>query len=391
VVIVGGGLGAVRVVQQLRRQGFRGPITALAGEPRAPYDRPPLSKQVLRGERDATHFPDLDRHDVQWVLGTRAVALDAVARQVVTDDARTHAYDLLVLAPGGRPRLLPGIPAGGGVRALRTIDDALRLRDAVTAHRRVVIIGAGFIGCEVAASARAIGAATDVIEALPAPLIRVLGERVATKVAALHDRNGVRMHLDATVADIRPGRDADTAQVTLQDDDQLEPAPVVVGIGIDPEVEWLSGSGVELRDGIVCDSSGRTSVGDIFALGDAAQWWHPLVGEHRRVEHWTSTADQAEVVASTIIRGQTGEVPALDAAPYFWSDQFDVKIQGVGFIDPADDVEELVIGGRTLLLYAREGVVRGVVGFSMPAAVMRTKPLIERAAPLAEAIELLTG
>jgi len=392
VVIIGAGLGAVRVAQQLRQRGHRGPITVLGAEPHLPYDRPPLSKQVLRGEADTTTYPDTDRLDVRWVLGTRAVSLDAARSKVLSEDGRAYGYDALVLAPGGRARTLPGLEVGSGVHVLRTIDDALALRAAIRASKRLIVIGAGFIGCEIAASARQIGSDVDLIEVLPAPLIRVLGPAAASRVTDLHAAHGVRLHVGATVAArVLRGSEGDVHGVQLGDGTVLDGGDVVVGIGISPNVDWLTASGVELQDGIVCDSSGRTSVPNIFALGDAAQWWHELAAEHRRVEHWTTTADQAAVVAATITQDETGAPAELRDAPYFWSDQYEIKIQGIGFIDPSDHVNELSIRDRPVLLYSRNGIVRGVVGFSIPAAVMRTKPLIERGAPVSDAIDLLTA
>jgi len=391
VVIVGAGLGAVRVAEQLRQRGHRGPITVLGAEPHLPYDRPPLSKQVLRGERNTTAFPDVDRLDVRWVLGTRVASLDVSLNRVVADDGQAYGYDVLVLAPGGRPRTLPGVDIGSGVHVLRTIDDALALREFIRMDGRLIVIGAGFIGCEIAASARQIGSNVDLIEALPAPLIRVLGSKAASRVTALHDAHGVRLHVGATVAEILRSREGRVCGVRLGNGSVIDGSDVVVGIGIIPDVDWLAESGVELQDGIVCDSSGRTSVPNILALGDAAQWWHDLVGNHRRVEHWTTTADQAAVVASTILQDPTESPARLGAAPYFWSDQYDIKIQGIGFIDPSDHLDELSIRGRTVLLYSRDGIVCGVVGFSIPGAVMRTKPLIERKARVKDAIDLLTA
>ena len=171
----------------------------------------------------------------------------------------------------------------------------------------------------------------------------------------------------------------------------IDGTTIVVGVGIVPDVEWLAGSGIELQDGIVCDSGGRTSVPNVFALGDAAQWWHALAGKYRRLEHWTTTIDQAAVVAANIVGHDPAAPAMLGAAPYFWSDQFDIKIQGMGFIDPSDTVDELTIRDRSVLLYSRDGILTGAVGFSIPVAVMRTKPLIERGAPVAEALAMFSS
>jgi len=390
VLIVGGGVGAQRLAGQLRQYGHAGPITVIGAERHLPYDRPPLSKDVLRGERDSTTFHDVDERGVTWVLGTRAVALDPATRSVKTEDGRGYAYDVLVLAPGGRPRTIPGLEAGRGIHVLRTIDDALSLRDALRATGRLIVVGAGFIGCEIAASARQLDVQVDLIESLPAPLARVLGLRAAAEVATMHESHGVRLHTGASVSRVLRSPDGGVRGVRLADGAEIEGTHIVTGIGIVPDTEWLDGSGVELGDGIVCDDAGRTSVPGVYALGDAAQWWHELADGHRRLEHWTSTADQAGVVAEAIA-GEPGAPPAaLSNAPYFWSDQYDVKIQGIGFIDAGERVDQLVVRDRTVLLYSRDGIVRAVVGFSTPAAVMRTKPLIERRAPVAEAVKLLS-
>jgi len=391
VLIVGAGLGAIRVAEQLRQRGHRGRISVLGAEPHLPYDRPPLSKQVLRGEGETTAFANVERLDVRWVLGTRAVSLHVSLNRVLADDGNAYGYDVLVLAPGGRPRTLPGLNLGSGMHVLRTIDDALALRECIRTNARLMIIGAGFIGCEIAASARQIGSNVDLIEALPAPLIRVLGLEAASKVTNLHESHGVRLHLGTTVDEILRSPEGRVRGVRLRDGSVINGNDVVVGIGIIPDVDWLAESGVALQDGIVCDSSGRTSVPNIFALGDAAQWWHNLVGNHRRVEHWTTTADQAAVVAANIMQDPAEVRAQLVAAPYFWSDQYDIKIQGLGFIDPSDRIDELNIRDRTVFLYSRDDIVRGVVGFSIPGAVMRTKPLIERGAALKEAMNLLTA
>jgi len=389
ILIVGAGLGAMRLARQLRQRGHKGPITVLGAEHHLPYDRPPLSKQVLRGESDSTAFADAASLDVRWVTGTRAVSLDAARAKVIASDGQTYSYDTLVLAPGGSPRPLPGLDPGHGIHVLRTIDDALALRRDIRPGGRLVVIGGGFIGCEIAASARKVGAEVDLIEALAAPLLRVLGPRAAARVTALHQSNGVRLHLGATLAEVLRNAEGRLRGIRLGDGAVIEADAVVVGIGIVPEIDWLTDSGIALQDGIVCDSSGHTNIPGVFALGDAAQWWHDLADTHRRIEHWTTTVDQAQVVAANIVAAP-GEAPAcLAAAPYFWSDQYDQKIQGMGFIDPTDHVDEISIRDRAVLLYSRNGILRGVVGFSIPMAVMRTKPLIERGATVEEALALL--
>lgn len=388
VVVVGAGLGGLRTVEQLRRQGFAGRLTLAGAEPHAPYDRPPLSKQVLRGDSDDTTLAtDLAALDVDVRLGRRAVALDGAGRTVEFDDGERLAFDVAVLAPGARPRTLPGAADRPGLHVVRTIDDARRLRAALTGASRVAVVGGGFIGCEVAASARTIGVDVALVELLPQPLIRVLGPTGAQVVTDLHRARGVAVHAGTGVAEVLG--DGRVEGLRLDDDTVLDASEVVVGLGVVPDVDWLAGSGVELDDGIRCDAGGRTSVEGVYAVGDAAQWFQPLAGRHRRVEHWTSAVDQAEVVAANIAAG--APVRELDAVPYFWSDQYDVKVQAIGFVDGTHDTTVLTPGGRTVVLYSADGVLRSVVGFSAARHVMRLRPLVAAGAPVSEAVDLLTA
>jgi 3-phenylpropionate/trans-cinnamate dioxygenase ferredoxin reductase subunit len=391
ILIVGAGLGAFRLAEQLRRRGCTSAITVLGAEAHLPYDRPPLSKQVLRGENESTPFPGIEALGVEWVLGRRVKSLDASSNCVTTDDGKSHSYDTLILAPGGHPRTLAQFGSDDHIHVLRTKDDAIALRASIRPGSGLIVVGAGFIGCEIAASARQLGAEVDLIEALPAPLIRVLGPAAAAKVATLQEQQGVRIHCGAGVAQVARNADGRLCGIRLDDGREIAGDAVIVGIGIIPDIDWLAGSGLVLRDGIVCDNGGRTNITNIFALGDAAQWWHDLAGGHRRVEHWTTTTDQAAVIAANIMGDPAEPAAKLTAAPYFWSDQYNIKIQGIGFIDPTDRVDELTVKDRSVLLYSRDGVIRGVVGFSIPGAVMRMKALIERGARLEEAINLLAA
>jgi NADPH-dependent 2,4-dienoyl-CoA reductase/sulfur reductase-like enzyme len=285
ILIVGAGLGAFRCSQQLRQRGYRGSITVLGAEQHRPYDRPPLSKQVLRGERDSTTFAVAQPLDVNWVGGCRAVSLDTSSREVICGDGRVRIYDALILAPGGRPRMLPGVSRGAGVHVLRTIDDALAIRTSMNASKHIVVVGGGFIGCEIAASARRQGFEVDLIEGLALPLRGVLGPQAASRVTDLHEAQGVRMHLGAAVEEVVRDEAGNVCGVRLGDGTFVAGRNVVVGIGIVPDVDWLVGTGIELGDGIRCDGNGRTSVPNVYALGDAAEWWHPLMKECRRIEH----------------------------------------------------------------------------------------------------------
>jgi 3-phenylpropionate/trans-cinnamate dioxygenase ferredoxin reductase subunit len=242
----------------------------------------------------------------------------------------------------------------------------------------VTVIGGGFVGCEVAASARALGAEVDLVEILPAPLFRVLGAAGAAIVTALHRENGVRLHTGVGVAEVLGAERVEG--VRLSDCTVISTPEVVFGLGVTPEIDWLRASGMHLDDGITCTAGGRTSVLDVFALGDAARWRYPLNPDHRRLEHWTSTADQARVVAANIIDGGSAELPDV---PYFWSDQYDLRIQALGFIDPADDIELLEPeAGRKILLYSHGGLLCAVVCFNASRWVMRMRSHIAAQAPV---------
>ena len=383
VVVVGAGLGGLRAAEGLRRQGWDGPITLVGAERHLPYDRPPLTKQVLRGEQHETWLKqDLVGLGVTVLLGEPAAELDPDARVIRLARGDELAYDVAVLAPGAVPRQLPDVEPGPGIHVMRTIDDALRLRERVREGRRLTIVGGGFVGCEVAASARQRGAQVDLVELLEAPLVRALGSAPASRVAALLRVHGVALHTRVGVDEIIQA-DACVSKVRLTDGTALSADGVVVALGVVPDVGWLTGSGIELADGIRCTDEGRTSLPDVFALGDAAEWWHEGAGGHRRVEHWTSVIDQADVVARNI--ADPDAHVRLSAVPYFWSDQFDVKIQALGFVSATADIEELTVNGKPLYLYSRDGILEAGVGFSATRAVMRLRPLIGAGARIEEA------
>jgi 3-phenylpropionate/trans-cinnamate dioxygenase ferredoxin reductase subunit len=386
-VVVGAGLGGLKVAEQLRRQKFTGPITLLGAEARPPYDRPPLSKAVLHGTMDDTTLRrDLSTLELDLRLGQPGRSLDPATRTVVLESGATIGYDVLVLAPGAVPKLPPDVRPGPGVHVLRTIEDSLRLRGALAEGGPVAVVGAGFVGCEVAAAARRLDVDVHVVERLPLPLIRVLGEAGARHVADLHTSRGVRLHTGTGSTVVRAPDGVEG--VRLDDGTELACRHVVYGIGVSPEVEWLSASGIDLDDGIVCDELGRTSLAGVYALGDAARWFQPLVSGHRRIEHWMSAAGQADVVARSIVAG--GEVSVAPTVPFFWSDQYDVKIQGLGFVDASDDIQELAVGGRPVLVYSRDGTLRAVVGFSAPTAVLPMRKSILSGVDVEEAVHRLT-
>jgi 3-phenylpropionate/trans-cinnamate dioxygenase ferredoxin reductase subunit len=388
VVLVGGGLAATRTVEELRRLGATGRITLVGAEKHLPYDRPPLTKDVLRGDRDDTSLrADWTALDVDLRLGRRAVALHSDRSEVLLDDGEEVPFDALVVATGATPRVLPGL-SGPGVHVVRTIEDALALRRDVLEAGRLTIVGGGFIGCEAAASAVALGARVTLIEALSAPLARVLGERVAEEVAALHAAAGVELLCGVSVVEARSrnGR----RELLLSDGSTVDAAVVLVGLGVLPETTWLTGSAVTVDDGILCDSLGRTSLPAVWAAGDVARWIEPRSGARRRVEHWTSAADQGVAVARDIM----GQGKPLDVVPYFWSVVYATKLQVLGHPHPDDDVTLLRVGprdDRLLAVYGRDGRVTGVLGGNAARYVMRMRPLLADAAPYADALTLAEG
>ncbi|MDT7546134.1 MAG: 3-phenylpropionate/trans-cinnamate dioxygenase ferredoxin reductase component [Actinomycetota bacterium] len=383
VVVVGAGITASRVVEELQAKGHAGRITVIGAERHQPYDRPPLSKEVLRGEGREPTLPT-DWSGVQLLLSRQVVALSTSDKQIRLDDGTTSPYDALVIATGARPRTLP-VLSGAGVHVLRSRDDAAALADDIRRAGRLVVIGAGFIGSEVAASARAMGAAVTMIEILPAPLSRVLGEQVGQAIATMHGEQGVDLHCGVSVQESRG--EGDDRELVLSDG-QVVAAPVVlVGLGVTPDTGWLDGSGVEVDDGVVCDATGRTSVGQVWAAGDVARWWHPLYDAAIRMEHWTSAAAQGSVVAQSVL----GEDRPLDEVPYFWSDQYGLKLQMLGRPAPGDDVTLLQVGPkeRLVAVYGRSGVATAVFGVGAARWVMRSGPLLQERSSVDEAIALM--
>ena len=386
-VIVGAGIGGVRAAEQLRQLGYSGSITLVGAEPEPPYDRPPLSKQVLRGERELVLLREPASYDelgVELRLGVTATGVDVGPRTVSLDDGSVLSYDALVVATGARPRELPDGHRLRGVHVLRTAEDCRRLRADVADAQRVVVVGGGFIGCEVAASVRTLGLDVTIVELASAPLVTVLGDRVVSRVVQLHEENGVALRCGVGVAGL--AGETRVTGVRLVDGAELPADVVVVGLGVTPSLEWLDGSGIDVDNGVVCDERGRSSVDGVFAIGDAAAWVDARTGVRRRVEHWTTAVDHAAVVARQIAAGADVDVEPLPV-PYFWSDQYRMKIQSLGVPSPAADVEIVDITDRKrVAMYGVDGVLTGVVGFSAPSVVMKTRALLQTTTPLSEAV-----
>ena len=384
VVVVGASLAGVRAVETLRTEGFEGPVTLIGAEDHLPYDRPPLSKKVLSGEWEPDRIAlrrdgGLDALGVDARLGVRAVGLDLGHRQVRIGDGSVAAYDALVLATGSDVRRLPGQPELEGLHVLRTLDDSLALRAALTqGSPRVVVVGAGFIGSEVAATAHGLGCAVTVVEALPVPLVRALGAEMGEACATLHRDHGVDLRLGVGVEGF-DGRDRVEA-VRLTDGSMVPADVVIVGVGVAPATGWLEGSGLELRDGVVCNASLAAGPPGVYAAGDICRWPNLLFDEEMRVEHWTNAAEQGAHAARTIVGVAAGEPPVPYApVPFFWSDQYGLKLQFLGRAGSEDEVR--VVHGSPdehgfVALYGRAGRLRGVFGMAKPKLVMAYQRLL---------------
>ena len=390
IVVVGASLAGLRSVEGLRRLGHEGAIVLIGEERRAPYDRPPLSKQLLAGEWELERVQlrsdeELRDLDVELRLGERATGLDLGARTVQLEGDRVP-FDGLIIATGARPRTLPGAPDLEGLHTLRTVEDSLAIGEALGARPRVVVVGAGFIGSEVAATASRRGADVTVVEALPVPLRRVLGDAIGMRCAELHRRHGVELRLGVGVDAIEG--ESRVERVRLSDGTQLDADLVVVGIGVQPNSEWLEGSGLELDDGVVCDATLRAAEG-VYAAGDVARWPHALFGETIRVEHWTNASEQGYAAARNLL-APDGEAEPFAAVPYFWSDQYDAKLQLVGRAAGADELR--VVHGdldalRFVALYRREERLLGAFTINLARRFVPYRGLIARGASWAEALE----
>ncbi|MEV6321015.1 FAD/NAD(P)-binding oxidoreductase [Nocardia sp. NPDC051787] len=389
IVIVGAGLAGLRTAEELRRAGYDGELVLVGDEARLPYDRPPLSKQFVRGETDDTtlrpsEFYAENRIDVR--LSTEAVSVDTDARRVRLADGSTLDYDQLIIATGLRPRRLPGLPDLRGVHVLRAHTDAVALRTDLADAATALVIGAGFIGCELAASFRANGVGVVLVEPQAAPLASVLGTQVGELIARMHRAEGVDLRC-GTGLDTLHGDDAGRIRgARLSDGSEIAVDLVAIGVGSRPVTEWLSDSRIALGEpaaggGVFADEVGRTSVAGVWAVGDVAAWLHET-GSRKRVEHWTNAGEQAKLLACALLGAAA---PTAARVPYFWSDQYDVKIQALGTPNATDDVHIVSDDGRKFLAYySQAGTLTGVVGAGMTAQVMKARAKIATGAPMTE-------
>ena len=394
VAIVGTSLAGLRAAETFRREGFDGRIVAIGAEPHLPYDRPPLSKELLRGDWEPDQLvlrkQGVDDLDLDWRLDARAVALHLDAQEVELHDGERVAFDGLVIATGATPRRLPNQPNLAGVFTLRTLDDALALRELLDGHPKVVVIGAGFIGAEVAATCRRRGLDVTVLEALPQPMVRGLGPELGAVLAAIHREHGVDLRTDVVVDAIVDGR-------------RRRPGPgraprrrlgrradvVVVGVGVVPETAWLEGSGLTLDNGVVCDETCLAAPG-VVAAGDVARWPNPLFdGALMRLEHWTNATEQGVHAARRLL----GHTEPFAPVPFVWSDQYDRKIQTVGVVSAEPDVDVHIAHGtlaerQFVALFGRGGRLLGALGFNRPRFVMQYRRIISERGTWDDALQL---
>lgn len=393
VVVVGAGLAGLRTVEALRREHYPDPITLVGDEPHPPYDRPPLSKAVLAGEAsvDQAYLADADRLrslDVTWRPGVGAVSADPARRQVTLADGFQISFRSLVIATGASARELPGGHGLRGVHTLRTVGDSLSLRAAAASARRICVLGGGVLGAEVAATLSRLPAEVTIIEAAGSLLARSFPDGAMTSIIAeAHRRAGVSLRLGSKVTNLAASGGRVTG-VDLADGSTVAADLVVVALGVQPAVGWLSGSGIRVDDGVVCDEFLRSEADDVFAIGDVARRVNRRTGHDERLEHWTSAVEQAGIVAHNILADRPASLLPHASTPYVWSDQFDRRLQIIG--RPAEaDTEILAVhdesGHRALALYGRHGVLVGVAALGLPRQCARTRPLVARGASVADA------
>ena len=336
IVIAGGGLAAQRCTETLRGQGYDGPIRIVCAEAHAPYDRPPLSKELLGGEMpvDAVALRPgawYEERGVDLLLGTAAERLDLARRELIVTGGRALRFESLLIATGSRPRVLPMLDGYANSGVLRTLDDALALRRGMVTGHRLAVVGAGFIGLEAAATARKLGMEVTIVEALDAPLAAILGSGLGRWFADMHRAEGVDVLLSARVERVRGRRRVQALE--LADGTAVACDHVLVGVGVEPDTRWLDGSGLD-AGGVRVDAQGRTPAPGVYAAGDAARPYDEALARHVRTEHWEAAARQGAAAA----RAMLGQEPARTPLPSFWSDQYGTRVQYVGRAEEADRI-----------------------------------------------------
>ncbi|ONI74810.1 FAD-dependent oxidoreductase [Actinosynnema sp. ALI-1.44] len=377
IVVIGASAAGLTAAETLRKEGFDRQLTLIGDELHLPYDRPPLSKQVLTGMWDTGKIAlrkeeVYEQSGIDMRLGTRATGLDTGARVVRLDDGSEIGYDGLIITTGVRPRLLPSGHDLTGVHVMRTLDDAVALRAELATSARLVVIGAGFLGCEAAASARKLGLDVTLVDPLPQPMVRQFGDRIGGLIAQLHTSEGVDVMTGVGVQAILG--DSRVTGVRLTDGTQLDADVVLVAIGAVPATDWLADSGVLIGDGVLCDATCQALPG-VYAAGDVASWHHEGLGERVRVEHRMNATEQAMAAARNLLGANTPFKPI----PYFWTDQYDTKIAAFGLLAPDADVtveQGEAAEGKFIAHYTRAGKLIGVLAWNMPRELRKARGLL---------------
>ncbi|MFC6234019.1 NAD(P)/FAD-dependent oxidoreductase [Leucobacter soli] len=388
-VIVGASLAGLRAAEAARASGFSGEIVLIGEEKETPYDRPFLSKEFLEeGEAPEpvriASTEAIAEQGIRMMLGERATALDAGNRTVVTDQGE-HRYDSAVIATGSGPIRLPAAEGLPGVVALRTLEDARTVRDALDAEARVVVIGGGFIGAEVASGARRRGLDATIIEAADVPLVRAVGAEIGGVLAELHGRHGTELRCGAGVTGFVG--DEQVEAVELAGGERIAADLVVVGIGTRPAVGWLEGSGIEIENGVVCDATLSTSDPHVYAAGDVANWWNGLFGRTMRIEHFTAAAEQGARAGRNAVAGR-GSQQVYETVPYFWSDWYGSRIQSAGVITTDFEVVSGDLRSDHFVVVYRDGErLSGVLTLNGQRHIMKYRRMIADRASYEQALD----
>ncbi len=399
IVVVGASLAGLQAAQGLRRGGYEGSLTIVGDEPDYPYDRPPLSKGFLDGSVPEEKLrlrgaADPEALGVEWKLGVAAVGLDAASKTITLSDGTELVADGIVIATGSSPRRIPGFDVPG-VFEVRTLADSRALRSALEAGpTRVVVIGAGFIGAEVASTARGMGLDVTLIEAAPMPLARVLDAGAGQAIADLHAGHGVDLRLGASVASLQTNDAGAAAGITLADGEVIVTDLVVVGIGVTPNTEWLEGSGLTIDNGVVCDETCLAAPG-IVAAGDVARWPNRRFGGAlTRVEQWDNAIEQGTYAARRLLALDSGDdVEPYAPTPWFWSDQYDRKIQLAGIPTANAEIVQGTLEEQVFIqIYSDDdGNFVGALGWNRPRQAIQARMLLGNGASLDEARTTLAG
>ena len=397
VVVVGSSIGGVRTAQALRSEGFEGRVVLVGEESHLPYDKPPLSKQFLAGEWDDDRVLLLTREEaeqggIELRLGTAATRLDVAGRQLLLADGSRLDYDSVVIATGASARPSPWRP-GSGVHVVRTLDDSQQLQRDLAHPGPVLVVGGGFIGAEVAATARALGHEVTIVDPLPTPIGRVVGREVGEHFTELHHRHGVDTRFGVGVEEIAGS--AGDLRIRLTDGSQVHAATVVGGIGAVPHDEWLADSGLPIENGVLCDEYSRAvDAHEVYAVGDVARWYHLGHREHVRVEHWTNAVEQAVCAAHNI--AHPADLHSYRPVEYVWSDQYDWKVQIVG--RPTRGTRHEVVGElsggkpRAAVLYTDEtGLLSGAITVNWPKALVQCRRAVTAGSGYDETLDKVTA